>query len=366
MEAITLKHSPDEPGPPGEPPEVSETLGGWVWVVLFGMVMAFSIMANVMLCCLVLPNKRKHNVVYAFLLALFGLNLVDYGLLIFDFSLGLDHQYPHQEGACQVYQAVSKGNPIIQAVIIVLMVFYAAFHYNASSSNSCSRYDVVAFLGLSLAALMVLYGLLALPTVTFAKIVGDTDGKRYCEIDLDFTPNKQRDISLYYLVYSSILSYWLPLLVCVPPMIRLAKLTNNDKYPEVTVVLATASSFFIFYLLYASIVLVRHSMDAMGMVLDDHHSWMIKVAQSLLCLVAFFWHATRPLLAILMDHDLQAKGCTCCLPLLGTSYDLVEEARSARLTVVLSPKEETTKGSCTTTLEETTSLNSDLEPTCTV
>ena len=60
-------------------------------------------------------------------------------------------------------------------------------------------------------------------------------------------------------------------------MIRLAKLTNNDKYPEVTVVLATASSFFIFYLLYASIVLVRHSMDAMGMVLDDHHSWMIKV-----------------------------------------------------------------------------------------
>ena len=33
-------------------------------------------------------------------------------------------------------------------------------------------------------------------------------------------------------------------------MIRLAKVANSDKYPEVTVVLATASSFFLVYSLH--------------------------------------------------------------------------------------------------------------------
>ena len=60
-------------------------------------------------------------------------------------------------------------------------------------------------------------------------------------------------------------------------MIRLAKVANSDKYPEVTVVLATASSFFLFYSLHGCIVIVRHSLDAVGITLDTHHSWMIKV-----------------------------------------------------------------------------------------
>ena len=33
-------------------------------------------------------------------------------------------------------------------------------------------------------------------------------------------------------------------------MIRLAKVANNDKYPEVTFVFATASSFYLFYSLH--------------------------------------------------------------------------------------------------------------------
>ena len=33
------------------------------------------------------------------------------------------------------------------------------------------------------------------------------------------------------------------------------------------------------------------------------------MAQSLLWLLAFFWHVTRPLLAILIDPDLPLNGC---------------------------------------------------------
>jgi len=310
--------------PPPEPPEVTDasTLGGWVWVVLFGLVMTLSILANLVLVISVLQMKKKRqNLVYLLLILLFLVNLVDYGLLIFEFSLGLEHEYPHGQAPCAVYQTVSKGNPIVQALVILLLVFYAANQYADPKSRDCGgaghRLSTPALIGLFLSGLTVLYGLLALPTAAFAKIVIVED-KRYCEIEVG---QGQKEISVYYLVYSAILSYWLPLLLSITPMIRLAKVANSDKYPEVTVVLATASSFFLFYSLHGCIVIVRHSLDAVGITLDTHHSWMIKVGQSLLWLVAYFWHVTRPLLVFLMDPELKIKGC-CQSP-----YDLVETAK---------------------------------------
>jgi len=50
--------------------------GGEVWIVLFGGVMALSVAANVLLTAAVLSNRKKHTVVYATLVFLFGLNLV--------------------------------------------------------------------------------------------------------------------------------------------------------------------------------------------------------------------------------------------------------------------------------------------------
>jgi len=310
--------------PPAEPPEVTDasTLGGWVWVVLFGLVMTLSVMANLVLVVSVLQMKKKRqNLVYMLLIVLFGVNLVDYGLLIFEFSLGLEHEYPHGQAPCAVYQTISKGNPIVQALVILFLVFYAASNYADYKAKECRisgsshRLSTPALIGLFLSGITVIYGLLALPTAAFAKIVIVED-KRYCEIQIG---QGQKEISIYYLVYSAILSYWLPLLLSITPMIRLAKVANSDKYPEVTVVLATTSSFFLFYSLHGCIVLVRHSLDALGITLDTHHSWMIKVGQSLLWLVAYFWHVTRPLLAFLMDTDLKIKS-SCCQP----PYDLVE------------------------------------------
>merc|ERR1719495_1016168 len=310
--------------PPPEPPEVTDasTLGGWVWVVLFGLVMTLSILANMVLVISVLQMKKKRqNLVYLLLILLFLVNLVDYGLLIFEFSLGLEHEYPHGKAPCAVYQTVSKGNPIVQALVILLLVFYTSNQFAVRKSRDCGaaghRLGTPALIGLFLSGLTVIYGLLALPTAAFAKIVIVED-KRYCEIEVG---EGQKEISIYYLVYSAVLSYWLPLLLSITPMIRLAKVANSDKYPEVTVVLATASSFFLFYSLHGCIVIVRHSLDAFGITLDTHHSWMIKVGQSLLWLVAYFWHVTRPLLVFLMDPELKIKGC-CQSP-----YDLVETAK---------------------------------------
>ena len=103
-----------EPSPPpaDPPPEVSDasTLGGWIWVVLFGVVMASSVIANGYLCVCVCQSTKKQNLVYFLLILVFLVNFADYGLMVFDFSLGIEHQYPHGQTACSVYQTVSKVN----------------------------------------------------------------------------------------------------------------------------------------------------------------------------------------------------------------------------------------------------------------
>jgi len=333
--------APPDLHPPGmaEPPEVSDTLGGWVWVVLFGLIMGISVMANLMMCASVLSQpKKRHNMVYWLLMLLFGLNLVDYGLLIFEFTLGIEHQYPHGRQACAVYQTMSKGNPVIQAAVVIILAYYAANHYSSVSSPGCSNHQNGLKMALVISGLSVLFGLLALPTANFADIV-KSEGKRYCEISIPgASPEEaQINISVYYLFYSSILSYWIPLMVSIPALIILVKLKNSDKYPEVTVVLATISSFFFLYFLHASIVILRHTLDAMSIEVNPHQMWVIKVAQSLLWLLAFFWHVTRPLLAILIDPDLPLNGC-CGSKSSGTGgssrpvelFDLVEEAAPLR------------------------------------
>lgn len=300
--------------------------------------MGISVMANLMMCASVLSQpKKRHNMVYWLLMLLFGLNVVDYGLLIFEFTLGIEHEYPHGRDACAVYQTVSKGNPVIQAAVVIILAYYAANHYSSVSSPGCSNHQNGLKMALVISGLSVLFGLLALPTANFADTV-KSEGKRYCEISIPAAnpEEAQINISVYYLFYSSILSYWIPLMVSIPPLIILVKLRNSDKYPEVTVVLATISSFFFLYFLHASIVILRHTLDAMSIEVNPHQMWVIKVAQSLLWLLAFFWHVTRPLLAILIDPDLPLNGC-CGSKSSGTGnsrpvelYDLVEEAAPLR------------------------------------
>lgn len=326
------------PQPPQQPPDsggglasVSDTtsVGGWVWIVLFGSVMALSFLANLLLAFTVVKNKKKHNVVYLMLLFMFAINLVDYSLLIFEFSLGMGHEYHHGSGACTLYQMATKGNPILQASAVLLLVNYAASTYisppsTTAMATSCSRTNTFFLFGTFVLALVLVEVLFSIPTACFATIV-TVKGKNYCEIDLSKAVNgqqQQKAISVYYLLYSAVFSYWLPLMIAAVPLTRLLRSSSGDKFPEVSVVLATVSSFFIFYLLHGSVVLVRHTLDAAGIPMATYQSWMIKVAQSLLWLVAYFWHVTRPALAILLDPDLK---CEVGRLFGATDYDSVEQ-----------------------------------------
>lgn len=88
-------------------------------------------------------------------------------------------------------------------------------------------------------------------------------------------------------------------------MLKLIRSKSGEKFPEVSIVLSTSSSFFIFFLLHGCIVLSRHSLDVSGFQLTIYQSWMLKVLQSLFWLVAFFWHFARAALVLVLDSDLK-------------------------------------------------------------
>lgn len=366
-------------------PKIKDTteLGGGIWIILFGMVIVISLAANLLLSVLVVKNRKKHNLVYLMHLFLFAINLVDFSLLIFEFSLGIEHEYPYSQSACTVYQAVAKGNPIIQASAIVVMLLYTAKTYTTtqnlptttqqpseSAAQQCSDRDKKVFSlqpkngGLLnskdddqvtielqnlrsshhhhgsvyrrnrdfikfvcvVVFLVVIELILSVPTALFASIV-NVKNNRYCEIDLlssSLLSKNSNDIDdpsgsgyfysanlhqiilcLYYLIYSSILTFWLPLMISIFPAIRLIRDKHRDKYPEVSVVLGTVSSFFMFYLFHATLVFGRHFYDLLGNGISTYNLWMIKVGQSLLLLIAYFWNFIRPALALSLDPDLK-------------------------------------------------------------
>ena len=231
-----LPPDPDGAGGGFDHPEVEDTagLGGWVWIVLFGSVMTMSVLANVLMTFCVVFNRKKHSVVYFIHILMFLINVVDYSLLVFEFSLGMGHEYPYSSSSCTLYQISARGNPILQAAAVIVLVHFAARLYcntesrpsgnsssNTSGGNSevtvtCSRTNSVVVFFCVVVGLVVTEGLFSLPTAAFASIVTVKE-KQYCEIDLaSVTPEgglEQQSISIFYLLYSAIFSYWLPLLV---------------------------------------------------------------------------------------------------------------------------------------------------------
>ena len=100
-----------------------------------------SVVANLTLTCLMCAKRRK-NMVYLTHIALFVVNLVEYSALTFELSLGIEHRFPYGQASCGVYQAAAKTAPIVQAWLVVALLYYTANNYckmstvTSSSQNS--------------------------------------------------------------------------------------------------------------------------------------------------------------------------------------------------------------------------------------
>ena len=200
-------------------PDVRDTAetGAFIWVLLFGAIMTLSTVVNLVLTVLVLGNRKKHNFVYFCHLLLFVVNLFDYSVLIFEFSLGVEHIFPYSDVTCTVYQTTAKTIPIVQSWALVILLYHTANKLR-ESELTCNRNNELIYFGVVVSSLMILAGFVSVPTALFAKIIPN-DGKHFCEIDVwQSTQMHQESISIYYLVYSSIIPYWVPLLVSFKTM----------------------------------------------------------------------------------------------------------------------------------------------------
>ena len=245
VQETNIPPDPDGPGGGLDHPEVEDTagLGGWVWIVLFGSVMTMSILANILMTFCVILNRKKHSVVYFLHVLMFIINLVDYSLLIFEFTLGMGHEYPYSASSCTLYQISVRGNPVLQAAAVTVLLHIAVGMYcnlesrpagnsngiasNETTAMTCSRTNNLVVFSSIVVGLLVVEFIFSVPTASFATIV-TVDEKRYCEIDLASVTSpesQQRATSIFYLLYSAVFSYWLPLMVrryadLLPLMVR--------------------------------------------------------------------------------------------------------------------------------------------------
>ena len=196
----------------------TSTLGASVWILLFGCVMVASILANLLLVVLVGLNKKKHNLVYAIHALMFVINLVDYALLMFDFSLGIDHEYPHGGAGCRLYQMTSRASPVLQGWLVVCLIIVSAKRFGSENPGSltatCNRTNDLVLLAGILTILISCVALVTIPTAFFSSVITNVH-KSFCVVDLaGISVSWQQEVtSIYYLIYSTILPFWLPLLV---------------------------------------------------------------------------------------------------------------------------------------------------------
>ena len=104
-------------------------------------------------------------------------------------------------------------NPVIQASIMLILATYASKHYNCQGTPEVGEFSQRKASGLIAMILILLYGVLSIAPANFATIV-NIEGKRYCEITV--SGNHQTNISIFYLIYSAVLCFWLPLMVRDP------------------------------------------------------------------------------------------------------------------------------------------------------
>lgn len=101
--------------------------------------------------------------------------------------------------------------PILQGVSVVMLLVLTLKSYRDSCNGTLSSSNTLYEALWAILLLGLLGCVLTVPTALFARIV-PYKGERFCTIDLNGVGG-QAAVSVYYLLYSALLSYWVPLLV---------------------------------------------------------------------------------------------------------------------------------------------------------
>jgi len=233
----------------------SDSDSNMVWIILFSLIIFISILSNSLY---ILSNLRRRCLTHTLLAIFFLINLLDYVLLILEFSFDQKGQFLYSEGFCSLYQFLVQTSPLLTAVTMVYLI-YQAWGLNCLSSRSSLSTVIISTVTLILVMLM--------PSIFFSEIAVYPSTASYCVIDLSGLANKVGlDINtqhvvtaLYFILYKSVLTYWTPVVLIAIPLVKLTKMINTeaDKNLKISLSVAVGVSFIIFNLPLACVTVVR-------------------------------------------------------------------------------------------------------------
>ena len=228
-----------------------------IWVILFTLLMILSVLSNIIY--IVSLATRKVTTTRIIISCFFVINLLDYSLIIFEFSLGPDNQFSYTDMSCALYQVLLQLSPMLSSAALLLLVLQASLSSRLFTSASSILVAVMATLALIL--------LLVVPTLLFSEVAVYPSSARHCVVDmsgvgaslgLDIT-RQHITTAIYNLVYRAGLTFWLPVLIILLPLVRMVRMVNTevDSDLRVSLSLAVAASFIVFYFPLATVTTVR-------------------------------------------------------------------------------------------------------------
>merc|ERR1712142_999382 len=174
-----------------------------VWIILFSLVIFISILSNSLY---ILSSSSSRSLTHTLLSLLFLINLLDYFLLILEFSFDQSGQFSYSECLCSLFQFLQQASPLLTSAILLYLIYQAS---GLRCLNNISSLSKVIGSTLTLIAMMLL------PSVFFSEIAVYPSTASFCVIDLSGVGNKMGlDINtqhivtaLYFILYKSVLSY---------------------------------------------------------------------------------------------------------------------------------------------------------------
>ena len=228
-----------------------------IWVILFTLLMILSVLSNAIY--IVSLATRKVTTTRIIISCFFVINLLDYSLIIFEFSLGPDNQFSYTDMSCALYQLLLQLSPMLSSAALLLLVLQASLTSRLFSTTSSILVSVIA-------SLMVIL-LLVLPTLLYSEVAVYPSSARHCVVDmsgvgaslgLDIT-RQHITTAIYNMIYKAGLTFWLPALIILLPLVRMVRMVNTevDADLRVSLSLAVAASFLVFYFPLATVTTVR-------------------------------------------------------------------------------------------------------------
>ena len=218
--------------------------------------MLLSILSNIMY--IVSTTKKSITTTHIIISIFFLINLIDYSLLVFEFSLGSENQFTYPELSCSIFQFLQQLCPLATAATLVFLILQAA-----GVRCVVTRYSMM----ISVMVTVTLIMLLLIPSLMYSEVAVYPSMARFCVIDISSVgismgmniTNQHIVTAVYTIIYKSFLSFWLPSLIVLIPVIKMFKRINSvsDKHLNISLSISIAISFIVFNMPLATVSAVR-------------------------------------------------------------------------------------------------------------